>query len=130
MMADNAITVLLVDDDDMIRHCVSAYLDDEEFTVYSAASGEEALAMIARINPVVCISDMRLTGMDGEEFIVAAHALCPATRYFLHTGMLYTLSEELEAVGLTAEDVLLKPIHDLSKLAAKIRSCAVAKGNV
>lgn len=122
------INVLLVDDDEMIRDCMAAYLDDEGFSVHSAASAEEALATIADIRPAVCISDMRLPGMNGEEFISRAHALCPATGYLLHTGMVYALSDELRAIGMTGDDILLKPIHDLSKLVDKIRQMAAFGG--
>lgn len=127
-MKSGAITVLVVDDDELIRDCVTAYLDDEGFSVHCAATGEEALETIARISPVVCISDMRLPGMDGETFILTAHAICPVTRFFLHTGMQFSLSEGLRAIGMTADDVLLKPVHELSKLADKIKSCAMAGG--
>jgi DNA-binding response OmpR family regulator len=124
---DNAgIRILLVDDDDMIRDCVTAYLEDEGFCVFSAVNGETALESITAILPAVCISDMRLPGMNGEEFIIKAHALCPATGYLLHTGMLYSLSEELRKIGMTADDVLLKPIHNLSKLVDKIKLAAAA----
>jgi DNA-binding NtrC family response regulator len=125
-MNDCAITVLLVDDTDMIRECVTAYLEDEGFTVHSCATAEQALESIAAISPAVCISDMRLPGMNGEDFIVKAHALSPVTGYLLHTGMLYTLSDELRAIGMTDGDVMLKPIHDLSKLVMKIRLTAAA----
>lgn len=125
-MKNSAITVLLVDDTDLIRECVTAYLEDEGFSVYSYATAEEALESIAGISPAVCISDMRLPGMNGEDFIVKAHAICPVTGYLLHTGMLYTLSEALRAIGMTDGDVLLKPIHDLSKLVMKIRLIAAA----
>ncbi len=121
------IKVLLVDDEEMIRDCVSAYLEDEGFSVHCAASAEEALESIVSISPAVCISDMGLPGMNGEEFIVSAYALCPYTGFMLHTGMLYTLSEELQAIGMTADDVILKPIHYLSKLVDKIKLVA-AKG--
>ena len=123
----SAISVLLVDDDDMIRECVSAYLEDEGFTVYSCATAEHALELIAAACPMVCISDMRLPGMNGEEFIMQAHLLCPATAYLLHTGMLYTVSDELRSIGMSDDDVLLKPIHDLSKLVEKITLRAVSR---
>lgn len=126
-MTGNDISVLLVDDDDLIRDCVTAYLEDEGFRVHGATSAEVALELCPRIHPVVCISDMRLPGMDGEKFIIAAHALCPATRFFIHSGMLYTLSDELKALGMTAEDVLLKPVHDLSKLVEKIKHSIMAE---
>ena len=120
------ISVLLVDDDQMIRDCIEAYLEDEGFGVHGAACAEEALESIVSICPAVCISDMRLSGMDGEEFIIKAHTLCPATGYLLHTGMMYSLSDELRAIGMTADDVLLKPVHDLSKLVNKIELIAAA----
>lgn len=120
------ISVLLVDDDEMIRDCVTAYLEDEGFSVHCAGSAEAALGLIAAIRPVVCVSDLRLPGMNGDEFIIKAHALCPATGYLLHTGMLYTLSDELRALGMTSDDVLLKPIHELSLLVDKIMHIYVA----
>jgi len=126
-MNNAEIRVLLVDDEEMIRDCVSAYLEDEGFSVYCAASAEEALESIVSINPVVCISDLRLPGMDGEEFISRAYALSPFTGFMLHTGMMYILSDELRAIGMTADDVLLKPIHYLSSLVDKIKRVA-AKG--
>ena len=129
-MTNADITVLLVDDDEMIRECSVAYLEDEGVTVHGAVSGEEALGMMAELEPSVCISDMRLPGMNGESFICKAHELCPATRYMLHTGMLYSLSDELRALGMRADDVLLKPIHDLSRLVNKIRQSAIVGGRL
>ena len=120
------IKVLLVDDDEMIRDCITAYLEDEGFSVHVAANGEAGLETLVATCPAVCISDMRLPGMNGEEFIIRAHALCPATGYLLHTGMLYTLSDELRAIGMRQEDVLLKPIHDLSRLVKIIKHIATS----
>ncbi len=123
-MNNSAIRVLLVDDNDMIRESVTAYLEDEGFTVHSFATAEQALKSIVTNCPVVCISDMRLPGMSGEEFILKAHTLCPVAGYLLHTGMLYTLSNELRAIGMTDGDVLSKPIHNLSTLVKKIKHMA------
>jgi len=127
-MTDSALTVLLVDDNEMIRDCVTAYLEDEGFTVHSYATAEEALELIDTINPTVCISDMRLPGMYGEEFVLKAYPLSPLTGYLLHTGMLYTLSDELRAIGMTDGDVLLKPLHNLSILVQKITQIAAVSG--
>jgi len=123
-MQDAAISVLLVDDDEMIRECVAAYLEDEGFTVHAADCGEAGLETVVSLHPVVCISDMRLPGISGEEFIVKAHVLSPATAFILHTGMLYSPSDELCSLGMKDDDVLLKPIHDLSRLVNKIRNIA------
>ncbi|MBC8019248.1 MAG: response regulator [Verrucomicrobia bacterium] len=120
------ITILLVDDDEMIRECIGAYLEDEGFSVRFAASGEEALQTIAAIRPTVCISDMRLPAMNGEVFIGQAHLICPETGFMLHTGLPYSLSDELRAIGMTADDVFLKPIHELSTLIKRITAVAAA----
>lgn len=58
-------TVLVVDDDTSILDTVSAILTGEGYDVVSAASGEEALAAIARRRPVLILLDMRMPVMDG-----------------------------------------------------------------
>ncbi len=127
-MNNSDITILLVDDDEMIRDCIGAYLEDEGFMVHYAASGEEALESIAGIKPVICISDMRLSGINGETFIMQARDICPATGFLLHTGMAYTLPDELRAIGMTPDDVLLKPIHELSTFTNRITAIASSGG--
>jgi DNA-binding NtrC family response regulator len=125
MMKNSDITILLVDDDEMMLECLGTYFEDEGFIMHYANCGEEALESIAAINPAVCITDMRLPGMNGEAFIGKAHAICPNTGYLLHTGMLYSPSVELLTLGITAADVFQKPIHDFSKLIDRI--IAIAK---
>ena len=127
-MNNTDIRVLLVDDDEMIRDCVTAYLEDEGFYVHAVASAEEALESIVSLRPAACISDMRLPGMNGDAFILKAHALCPDTGYLLHTGMMYLLSDELRAIGMTDDDVLQKPVHDLSLLVKRIKDLAGSGG--
>lgn len=58
-------TVLVVDDDTSILDTVSAILSGEGYDVVSAASGAEALAAVARKQPVVILLDMRMPVMDG-----------------------------------------------------------------
>lgn len=124
-MNNSDMTVLLVDDDEMIRECMTAYLEDEGFRVHGASSGEEGLTFITIIKPDVCITDMRLPGMHGDEFIIKAFDLHPTTRFFLHTGMLYTLSDELRSIGMVHDDVLQKPMHNLALLVHKIKRMAI-----
>lgn len=120
--------ILIVDDDVMIRECMTAFLEDEGFPVHTAASAEEALALITAVKPAVCITDLRLPGMNGELFIRKAFEVCPATHFMIHTGSAYVLTNELRAIGMDAGDVLLKPVHDLALLAERIMRVA-ARGN-
>lgn len=128
-MSTNEISILLVDDDEMIRGCIGAYLEDEGFSLCYASSAEEALDAIATIRPTACISDMRLPGMAGDVFIGKAYAISPGTGFLLHTGLAYTLSDELRAIGMTTDDVFLKPIHELSTLIKRIFEIATAGRN-
>jgi CheY-like chemotaxis protein len=58
-------TVLVVDDDTSILDTVSAILSGEGYDVVSAATGEEALAAVARKQPLLILLDMRMPVMDG-----------------------------------------------------------------
>jgi DNA-binding response OmpR family regulator len=116
--------VLIVDDDVMIRDCMAAFLEDEGFTVHTSASAEEALSSLSSIKPSVCITDLRLPGMNGEMFIQNAHEISPHSHFMIHTGSAYILADELRGLGMGPDDVLLKPVHDLSLLASRVMSIA------
>lgn len=112
--------VLLVDDEAQIRSSFIAYCEDyDEFTILVASSAEEGLAIIERVGADLCIVDMRLPGMNGGDFIRAASSCC--RRFLIHTGSVDTeLSTELEALGLSSKDVLMKPCS-MSRMIERIR---------
>lgn len=58
-------TVLVVDDDTSILDTVTSILTGEGYDVVSAATGEEALAAVARKQPLLILLDMRMPVMDG-----------------------------------------------------------------
>jgi CheY-like chemotaxis protein len=60
--------ILVIDDDPSIRDVVAAALDDEGYTVLSAANGAEALEVLEQIVPVLVLLDMRMPVMDGWSF--------------------------------------------------------------
>jgi len=58
-------TVLVVDDDTSILDTVSSILAGEGYDVVSASTGQEALAAVARKQPLLILLDMRMPIMDG-----------------------------------------------------------------
>lgn len=126
-LAINPPEILLVDDEAMVRENLSAYLDDEGFAVTAVDSAEEGIRWIKDRQgesgePLFAIVDMRLPGMSGEEFIRSALQICPELRCVIHTGSLeYRLPDDLLAQGMKADDILHKPIADLSVLATRLR---------
>lgn len=115
------IDILIVDDDAMIRDCLVAFFEDEGFNVHTSSSAEAALVSIESLQPDICITDLRLPGMNGELFIQNAHGICPDSHYMIHTGSSYVLAHELRTLGMNSDDVLLKPVHDLLQLSSRLK---------
>jgi DNA-binding NtrC family response regulator len=66
-MTDPSINILLVDDEDGLRQALAANLELEGFEVSEAASGEEALRILADRTFDVVLTDIRMPGMSGVE---------------------------------------------------------------
>lgn len=60
-------TVLVVDDEPMIREAVSSYLKKQGYQVFSADNGKDALAIFEREAITFVILDLMLPDMSGEE---------------------------------------------------------------
>jgi DNA-binding NtrC family response regulator len=111
------IRVVVVDDERVVCSNVSAFMEDEGFSVSSATSGEEALNLISRQKFDIAIVDMRLPGIDGETVILRAHDIQPLLKFLIHTGSTnYSVSRSLEEIGITDKQVFRKPIADMSVL--------------
>lgn len=120
-MSNEIIVVLVVDDEEMVRENLEAYLEDEGFVVYTAGSGEEGLEVLTRVQPQVGIIDMRLPGMSGNDFIVKAHEVCPQLKYLIHTGSTnYKLPAELMNIGVTRDEIFIKPLQNMDALVTGI----------
>lgn len=110
--------ILVVDDEQMIRINLEAFLEDEGFAVLTAASGEEAIAILTKEPDIaVAIVDIRLSGIDGNTVIMTGYKISPKTKYILHTGSAeYALTPELMALGITNAQILYKPLIDMQAL--------------
>jgi two-component system, OmpR family, response regulator len=85
-MSASNIKILVVDDESVVSVNLSAYLEDEGFIVYSAASGEEALDLIRDHDIDIGIIDMRLPGIDGNTLIIKAHDMHPVMKFLNSHG--------------------------------------------
>ncbi len=61
--------MLVVDDDDSIRETFEYHLKRAGYEVTTAESAEEALGLLAEVDPGVAITDVRMPGMDGLELL-------------------------------------------------------------
>jgi len=114
-------TILLAEDDADMRKYLADSLS-QEYTIYSAGSGEQALEQAKELNPDLIISDILMPGLRGDE-------MCRMLKSSMETShipvILLTALNEKENIisGLEsgAEDYIIKPF-DFSVLKARIRN--------
>ena len=124
----STIHVLVIDDEPAICASLSAFLEDYGFQASTAESAEEALDLM-KSNPYdICIVDLRLPGMSGEDLILKAKERYPDQKHIIYTGSIsYNLSDKLKEAGMRPEHVFLKPIRVLSLLVKCIKELATAE---
>jgi two-component system cell cycle response regulator DivK len=116
----NGATILLVEDNETIRHAFSILLEDSGYRVLQAGTGEEALAAAKRDRPQLVLMDLGLPDLSGLEVTRRLKA-DPETRAVIVVALtgraLETDQNECLAAGCTA--YLSKPI-DSEKLLRRL----------
>ncbi len=101
------ITVVVVDDEHLIRSALARALSDSGIElVGEAATGEEAIQVVVDVRPDVVLLDLRLPGISGVQAIEQLSLLAPASRV-----LVLTRSEQnrvVEAIIAGASGYILK----------------------
>jgi len=122
-------TILVVEDDDMVRHTVAIQLGSLGYRVIEAADGPQALAKLAEAERVdLLFTDMVMPrGMNGRQLAEAARRLIPGLRVLFTSGY---EREILDPPGHAegAPDLLRKPYQmaELARMVRKILDAAPA----
>src|SRR5438309_3661479 len=112
-------TVLVVDDEPVVREVVVKYLEREGFRTLEAADGDSARDLLERNSPGLVVLDLMLPGTDGLE-------LCRwiRSRSDLPVIMLTARGEEADRIvglELGADDYVTKPFSP-RELAVRVRN--------
>ncbi|MDD2897143.1 MAG: response regulator [Desulfuromonadaceae bacterium] len=114
-MADEhqRITVLCVDDEENILKSLQRLMMDEDFDIEVASSGAAALEKLQTLaNVGLIISDQRMPGMNGAEFLGQSRTIAPNAVRILLTGY-SDISATIEAINRGgASRYLSKPWND------------------
>jgi len=114
--------VLLVDDDEVSRGVLAAFLKEEGIDVVEAADGMDALAAARRWHPVVIVLDLVMPRMNAWEFVTAYRREVADEAPII---VLSAMAREAERVAAEtgAVEVLAKPVG-LEHLVRVIRDYA------
>ncbi|MFC3852717.1 UvrY/SirA/GacA family response regulator transcription factor [Salinispirillum marinum] len=82
------VTVMLVDDHDLVRTGIKRLLEDIDTIkiVGEASSGEQALIMARELKPQVMLMDVKMPGIGGLEATRRLHAAQPQTKIIVVTS--------------------------------------------
>ncbi len=114
-------TVLIAEDEAMVRLVVAETLRDAGYDVLEACDGKQALEILktdAKID--LLVSDMKMPGLNGYQLVEAGTQLRPALKVLLMTG--YAQDPIPDAMVKAGINVLYKPfnIDQLPSLAERI----------
>src|SRR5260370_34511828 len=70
--------ILVVEDEAKMRRLLELQLGEEGFVVHSAADAETGLQLLVREKPDLVVTDLRLPGMSGLEFLQAVKSVIAA----------------------------------------------------
>lgn len=105
-----ASTILLVEDDRSAAESLRNVLEDEEYKVIVAPTGEQALVMAEKERCDAVLADLRLPGLSGLDLVKRLHSDRPRLPIILMTAH-GTTEIAIEATRHGAFDYLLKPFE-------------------
>jgi two-component system response regulator AtoC len=78
--------ILVIDDDAGLRRTASLLLEDEGYDVHTASDGKEGLELAAELDPDIVLTDVRMPGVDGLEFVAKHRAAAGTGRVIVMTA--------------------------------------------
>lgn len=110
-MTDPQVSLLVVDDEEPIRNALKRYLAKQEFEVFTAPSGAEALSVLREHEDIaVMLCDIRMAGMSGVDIVPQALEISPDLAILMLSAVNDATTAAL-CMQRGALDYLTKPIE-------------------
>ncbi len=106
---DAKASILVVDDEEVVRRSYARILEEMDCDAQSAADGEQALQAMAQRPFDVVLLDLRMPGAHGLEVLKTIKERWPASEVVVITGY-PTFESARKALRLGACDYLAKPV--------------------
>lgn len=101
-------TILVVDDDDVLRMRLEKSFTRRGLIVYVACDFDSAIAQAKLHTPDLAVLDLKMPGRSGLELLKEIKAISPATKIVILTGY-GSITNAVEAVKLGATNYVTKP---------------------
>lgn len=111
-------TVLVVDDERNLLEVLSVALEDMGYEAVTAESAERGLELLAQRKVHLVLSDLRLPGLAGREFLAKVKSINPAMPVIIMTAYA-SVKDAVELIKEGAFDYIAKPF-DLQALEAAV----------
>ncbi|MFE6923058.1 response regulator transcription factor [Nocardia sp. NPDC057663] len=113
-------TVLVADDDEDTRRSIARGLSLNDFDVYTAADGAEAIAVCRSHEPDIVVVDWQMPTLDGLGFITAMRAFGSTVPICVISART-DVADRIAGLDAGADDYLCKPFA-LPELTARLRA--------
>jgi two-component system, NtrC family, response regulator AtoC len=111
--------ILIVDDEEVIRHSIALYLRQEGYQVDVCASGEEGLRRVDEVDPDLMLLDVKLPTLSGLDVLKRAKGVKDDLIVIMVTAF-GSIESAVQAMKAGAYDYITKPL-DLDELEVTIK---------
>lgn len=111
----NLKSILVIDDEKLVRESITIYLEDSGYKVIEAVDGQQGLSLFCEFQPDLVLCDLKMPNMDGMTLLANICELSPNTPIIIVSGA-GQIKDVVKALRLGAVDFLVKPITDMAIL--------------
>ena len=112
-------TILIIDDEDIVRSSFCDSLEDFGYKVVGADNGNTGLALLESLQPDLILTDLRMPKMGGIEFLKHSVSAYPHIPVIVISGA-GSMGDVVDALHLGAFDYITKPVTNMNLLEASV----------
>ena len=114
-------TILVIDDEEVVRLLFQSLLEEEGYPTLMAASGQDGIRLLEQHKPPLALVDKNLPDISGLDLIAEQKRIHPDTEFIMITGYA-SLDSAVKAMEMGAFSYLTKPFSDMDMVMDRIRA--------
>jgi DNA-binding NtrC family response regulator len=118
---DEKQTILIIDDEEVVRILFQSLLDEEGYATLLAEDGQRGIELLDQHAPAVALVDKNLPDISGLDLIASEKKRHPHTEFIMITGYA-SLDSAVKAMEVGAFSYLTKPFVDMDVVMDRIRA--------